>query len=535
MAAPAAVTELLLALPTLYGRGEVLDRAERLVKNARSEAALANLAEIYRLLRAYGLADSVLLDLGEVRGFDYYSGVHFEAYVSGLGAPLVGGGRYDQMLARFGYDCPATGFAFEMGRALLRDGIAGRGAAAARARLLHHRFHGGEDPRARALAAAAGRGCGGGARHHQPAARPSPWPTRAGSSPHGRWSSATERMMPWIGCGDGSRGRERERMVDGRRAARGPAAATFRDLRRWTCLTSWWWARSGATRARARSWTCSRRHVDVVVRYQGGNNAGHTVVVGKEKFVLQSIPSGILHPGCRCVIGCGVVIDPASLIEEMESLVRRGVSLDGNLYISKNAHLIMPYHPALDLASESKAGTRRIGTTGKGVGPAYADKAARIGIRMADLLDEQLFREKLEFNILPEEPAPARDLRRARRSAWTAIFGTYLRYAGWLAPYITDTALLLLAVDRRAGLGPVRGRAGHHAGHRSRDLSLHHVVEHHRRRRVDRDGCAADQDPRRARHLEGVHHPGGRRAVSDRAPRRRWPTCSACVATSSAR
>jgi len=117
--APAAVGELLLALPTLYGRGDVLDRAERLVKNARSEAALANLAEIYRLLRTYGLADSVLLDLGEVRGFDYYSGVHFEAYVSGLGAPLVGGGRYDQMLARFGYDCPATGFAFETSRALL--------------------------------------------------------------------------------------------------------------------------------------------------------------------------------------------------------------------------------------------------------------------------------------------------------------------------------------------------------------------------------------------------------------------------------
>jgi len=119
LGAPAAVTELLLALPGLYGRGDVLDRAERLVKSKRSEAALANLAEVYRLLRAYGLADSVLLDLGEVRGFDYYSGVHFEAYVSGLGASLVGGGRYDQMLARFGYDCPATGFAFETGRALL--------------------------------------------------------------------------------------------------------------------------------------------------------------------------------------------------------------------------------------------------------------------------------------------------------------------------------------------------------------------------------------------------------------------------------
>src|SRR2546425_712020 len=100
-------------------------------------------------------------------------------------------------------------------------------------------------------------------------------------------------------------------------------------------------------------------HVNVVVRYQGGNNAGHTVVVGREKYVLHSIPSGILHPGCRCVIGCGVVVDPGSLIEEMESLVQRGVVLDGNLFISKNAHLIMPYHPALDRASEAKLGPRR--------------------------------------------------------------------------------------------------------------------------------------------------------------------------------
>src|SRR5713101_3737705 len=127
LGAPAAVGELLLALPGLYGRGDVLERAERLVKNPRSEAALANLAEVYRLLTVYGLADSVLLDLGEVSGFDYYSGVHFEAYVSGLGAPLAGGGRYDHMLARFGYDCPATGFAFEVGRVLLA--IESQGAA----------------------------------------------------------------------------------------------------------------------------------------------------------------------------------------------------------------------------------------------------------------------------------------------------------------------------------------------------------------------------------------------------------------------
>jgi adenylosuccinate synthase len=183
-------------------------------------------------------------------------------------------------------------------------------------------------------------------------------------------------------------------------------------------------------------------HVDVVVRFSGGNNAGHTVVVGREKYVLHTIPSGILHPGRRCVIGCGVVIDPGSLIEEMESLVQRGATLDGNLYISKNAHLIMPYHPALDRASEAKLGSRRIGTTGKGVGPAYVDKAARVGIRMADLLDERLFREKLEFN-LAQKNRLLREIYDAQTFTVEQILNPYLRYAGWLAPYITDTALLL--------------------------------------------------------------------------------------------
>ena len=182
--------------------------------------------------------------------------------------------------------------------------------------------------------------------------------------------------------------------------------------------------------------------VNVVVRFSGGNNAGHTVVVGREKYVLHTIPSGILHSGCRCVVGCGVVIDPGSLIEEMESLVQRGVTLDGNLYISKNAHLIMPYHPALDRAAEAKAGPRRIGTTGKGVGPAYVDKAARVGIRMADLLDERLFREKLEFNLAMKNRL-LREFYDAETFGVEAILNQYLRYAGWLAPYITDTALLL--------------------------------------------------------------------------------------------
>jgi len=118
LAPPAAVGDALLALPALFGHAEVLERAAALARNARAERALANLSEVYRLLRIYGLADAVLLDLGEVRGFDYYSGMYFEAYVADFGASVAGGGRYDQMLGRFGYECPAVGFAFDIARAL---------------------------------------------------------------------------------------------------------------------------------------------------------------------------------------------------------------------------------------------------------------------------------------------------------------------------------------------------------------------------------------------------------------------------------
>ncbi len=115
---PAHVAQALLAMPTLFGDASVIDHAARHVRNARSERALVNLAEVHRLLKIYGLADAVLLDLGEVRGFDYYSGLHFEAYVAGFGASIAGGGRYDHLIGRFGYDCPAVGFAFDIGRTL---------------------------------------------------------------------------------------------------------------------------------------------------------------------------------------------------------------------------------------------------------------------------------------------------------------------------------------------------------------------------------------------------------------------------------
>ncbi len=178
-------------------------------------------------------------------------------------------------------------------------------------------------------------------------------------------------------------------------------------------------------------------HVQVVARYQGGPNAGHTVVTGGRRFILQSVPSGILHPTVRCVIGCGVVVDPAALLEELEGLAAAGVAL-GRLYLSRNAHVILPYHRALDQAADQG----RIGTTGKGVGPAYADKAARLGIRVGDLADEALLREKLEANLRVKNHL-LRGLYGHPGFGVEELLGTCLGYAERLAPYVADTTLLL--------------------------------------------------------------------------------------------
>ena len=128
---------------------------------------------------------------------------------------------------------------------------------------------------------------------------------------------------------------------------------------------------------------------DVVVRTQGGNNAGHTVFVKKQKYVLHLIPSGILRRNKRCVIGNGVVIDPISLVEEIEGLRKLGVKVDGNLFVSETAHVVLPYHRELDAQREVLKGKDRIGTTKRGIGPAYGDKAARVGLRMIDLIQPE--------------------------------------------------------------------------------------------------------------------------------------------------
>jgi adenylosuccinate synthase len=177
--------------------------------------------------------------------------------------------------------------------------------------------------------------------------------------------------------------------------------------------------------------------VDVVARYQGGPNAGHTVVAAGERFVLQSLPSGVLRPGKRCVIGCGVVVDPGALLVEMDGLRAAGVSLE-HVRLSQNAHVIMPYHRALDEAAEQS----RIGTTGKGVGPAYADKAARYGIRAADLHDEGLLRKKLE-GLLPVKNHVLRGFHGHPGFEVDELLAWARPHGERLAPYVADTTLLL--------------------------------------------------------------------------------------------
>src|SRR5882672_5907604 len=138
---------------------------------------------------------------------------------------------------------------------------------------------------------------------------------------------------------------------------------------------------------------------DVVVRTQGGNNAGHTVYIGKQKYVLHLIPSGILRKGKTCVIGNGVVIDPVSLVEEIDGLHKWKVKVDGNLFISETAHLVLPYHRELDEQRELLKGKHKIGTTKRGIGPAYGDKAARTGLRMIDLINSSRFEQLLKLKI----------------------------------------------------------------------------------------------------------------------------------------
>jgi adenylosuccinate synthase len=183
--------------------------------------------------------------------------------------------------------------------------------------------------------------------------------------------------------------------------------------------------------------------VDVVARFQGGNNAGHTIVVEGEPLILHQIPSGVLHPRKKCVVGNGVVVDPKVLLEEMEQLESRGVKVTPeNLILSQAAHLIMPYHRALDLARERAAGKGAIGTTGRGIGPAYEDKVGRRGIRMVDFMDPQVFRKKVQEQLREVNPL-LKDRFGEKPFGAKDVVEEYLGYGEKLVPFIANTSVFL--------------------------------------------------------------------------------------------
>ncbi len=184
------------------------------------------------------------------------------------------------------------------------------------------------------------------------------------------------------------------------------------------------------------------RGASLVARYQGGANAGHTIVFDGKQYILHLIPSGILNPGVKCIIGNGVVIDPVALIDEIKMLEDHGIEVKGRLFISHKAHLIMPYHKLLDKARESSKNGEAIGTTGRGIGPAYIDKARRVGIRIVDLLDRDTFESKLRAN-LNEKNEVLRKIYDFEELDVDSIVETYLDFDKMIDPYVKDTTLLI--------------------------------------------------------------------------------------------
>ena len=180
----------------------------------------------------------------------------------------------------------------------------------------------------------------------------------------------------------------------------------------------------------------------VVVRYAGGHNAGHTVIINGKKFVLQLVPCGVLREGCRSVIGNGVVLDPIAFLKEVSALREAGIKVDGNLFVSNRAHVILPYHRMIELASENAPGRVKIGTTSRGIGPTYEDKAGRRGLRVVDLLDLDLLKKHID-NACREKNMIAHALFNSEPLDPDKMYGEYAEVARKLAPFVCDTAVLL--------------------------------------------------------------------------------------------
>ncbi len=180
----------------------------------------------------------------------------------------------------------------------------------------------------------------------------------------------------------------------------------------------------------------------IVARYAGGHNAGHTVIINGKKFILQLVPCGVLRAGCRSVIGNGVVLDPMAFLKEVAALRETGVKVDGSLFVSNRAHVILPYHRMIELASENAPGRVKIGTTSRGIGPAYEDKMGRRGLRVADLLDLQLLKTHIE-NACREKNMIAHALFNSEPLDPDKMYHEYAEASAKIAPFVTDTAVML--------------------------------------------------------------------------------------------
>ena len=258
---------------------------------------------------------------------------------------------------------------------------------------------------------------------------------------------------------------------------------------------------------------------EYIARSQGGHNAGHTVIVGNQRFVLQLIPSGILRPGKKAVIGPGTVVDPAALVAEIETLKKLGVDARGRLYLSDRAHLIFPYHLEMDKAAEAARGEAKIGTTSRGIGPAYEDKMARRGIRVGDLRDAEKFAEKLE-RVIKEKNAISQATY-GRPLDTEGILEPYLELGAQISGYIADTASLLnRAIDR--------GPSVLFEGAQGTMLDIDHgTYPYVTSSSATSGGCstglggASNTRRRGRRRHEGLHHSRWQRPVSDRNARPR--------------
>ena len=314
-------------------------------------------------------ARTVSFDLADLRGYAYYSGVRFGIYTPGASDALVRGGRYDEVGAVFGRNRPAVGFSLDVKELV---GVAASAAAQ------------GRHPRA------LGRRHAGAARRHRRAAR--------------------ARAKPWSACCRATKAKSTNSTATASWSRRGRPLGRARPLipssfpksdvmtktkGRNVVVVGTQWGDEG--KGKLVDWLTEM--AQGVVRFQGGHNAGHTLVINGVKTALHLIPSGIMRPGVKCYIGNGVVLSAAKLFEEIEGLEKAGVEVRSRLRISEACPLILPFHAALDIARETlreKGGTEKIGTTGRGIGPAYEDKIARRALRVQDLKHPERFAEKLQ-------------------------------------------------------------------------------------------------------------------------------------------